>query len=95
MANLQIDVDAIRASVNRIDTCITDIATRTQKFIELVEEKNKESGNSVALINTLGDKLQAENENIQKVLEAQNEIKANLQKYIEMLEDATDDGAFR
>lgn len=95
MATLQIDVEAVNSAVNRIDTLTSDIETRTQKFLDLVSEKNEESNNSVALITELQKKLVQEQENITKLVEAQEEIKQSLTRYANALDEATDSSAFK
>lgn len=88
MAQLSINTDAVGSAVNRISTLVTDIDTRTKKFVELVNEKNTQTGQKWTLLVKLEDKLATEVQNVQHIEEAMDEIKSSLSKYADMAAEA-------
>ena len=94
MANLKIDVDVVGSNVNRISQLTSDISTRTQKLAALIEEKSNESNNSLPFLTQLQSKLEEEKQNIDKLIEAQDEIKRALVTYADNLAEIVDAGAF-
>lgn len=94
MANLKIDVDVVGSNVNRISQLTSDISTRTQKLAALIEEKSNESNNSLPFLTQLQSKLEEEKQNIDKLIEAQDEIKRALVTYADNLAEIVDAGEF-
>ena len=92
---MSIDTDNVSAAVNRISTLLSDIDTRTNKFIELVKRTNEESHGNFQLIVTLEERLCEEAKNVNDIVVAQDEIKESLRKYTELSEDADDDTELR
>lgn len=95
MANLKIDVDVVGSNVNRISQLTSDISTRTQKLAALIEEKSNESNNSLPFLTQLQSKLEEEKQNIDKLIEAQDEIKRALVTYADNLAEIVDAGEFK
>lgn len=94
MANLKIDVDVVGSNVNRISQLTSDISTRTQKLAALIEEKSNESNNSLPFLTQLQSKLEEEKQNIDKLIEAQDEIKRALVTYADNLAEIVDASEF-
>lgn len=92
---MSINTDVVNTAINQISVLTADIQTRNKKFIELLNAKNEVTGGKFALLKTLEDKIVQEAQAFDKVLEAQEEIKASLSRYAELAEEANDDSAFR
>ena len=92
---MTIDSEAVAAAVNQIDVDITDIKTRTDKLLSLLDEKNQQTKGKFAVIKTLKDRVEDEARNINEVVEATEAIKESLRKYEDLASEANDDSEFR
>lgn len=92
---MSLNTDVVGTAVNQISVLTADIQTRNKKFVELLNSKNEATQGKFALLKQLGVRVREEAANFDKILEAQEEIKAALQRYTELAEEAADDSAFR
>lgn len=92
---LTINSEEVAAAVNQIDICIADINTRNDKFIALLNEKNEATHHKFPLLSTLQKRVEDEAANLQKAIQATEDIKEAIRKYVEQAEEASDDSAFR
>lgn len=92
---MSLNLDVVNTAINQISILTSDIQTRNKKFIELLNSKNEATGGKFALLKTLEERIIAEAQNFDKVLDAQEEIKQSLSRYAELAEEANDDSAFR
>lgn len=92
---MSLNTDVVGTAVNQISVLTADIQTRNKKFVELLNSKNEATQGKFALLKQLGVRVREEAANFDKILEAQEEIKAALQRYTELAEEADDDSAFR
>lgn len=92
---MSIDTDVVGAGVNRISVLMSDIKARTDAFIAKVNEKNQETEGKWNLIMTLEERLKEESKNIANIIEAQDSIRAALDRYAEQAAEADDDSALR
>lgn len=91
MANqLTINSEAVMVAVNQIDVAIEDINTRNKKFLELLEEKNTQTRGKFPLVTTLKPLIDEEAQNIEKAVQATEDIKESIRKYTAMAEQAVD-----
>ena len=84
------DSEAIAAAVNQIDVAISDIETRNNKFIALLEEKNNQTHGKFPLVSALKPKVEAEAQNFKAAIEATESIKESIQRYQNLTEEAND-----
>ena len=91
MAQMSINTDVVGSAVNQISVRVADIETRTNKFLNLVTEKNSETSNRWSLLKTLQDKLAVETENVKRIIAAEDDIKADLNRYAEAAAEVDDD----
>lgn len=92
---MSLNTDVVGTAVNQISVLTADIQTRNKKFVELLNSKNEATQGKFALLKQLGVRVREEAANFDKILEAQEEIKAALQRYTELAEEADDASAFR
>ena len=92
---MTVDSEAVAAAVNMIDIDISDINTRNQKFLALLEEKNMQTKGKFPVIKSLKDRIVNEAKNIQQAIAATEAIKDALRKYEELAAAASDDTVFR
>ena len=93
MAQIAINTDVVGSAVNRISQLVSDINTRTDKLLQTLKEKNAETKNKWTLLKKLEDKLTDEANNVKAIENAVEEIKAGLNKFIELAEEADDASA--
>lgn len=91
---ISIDTERVGSAVNRISLLTSDIQTRTNAFVEKLSEHNAATNDKWALLKNLQSKLEAEQQNINAIVEAQNDIKRGLDKFAEMAAEVNDDSAF-
>ena len=91
---MSLNTDVVGTAVNQISVLTADIQTRNKKFVELLNSKNESTQGKFALLKQLQVRVQEEAANFDKILEAQEEIKAALQRYTELAEEVNDDSAF-
>ena len=92
---MSINTEVVAAAVNSISVDISDIQTRLNRFLALLDEKNNQTSGKFAIVKTLTAKMQKEVANVQALNDACDQIRETLQRYIEIAEQANDDSAFR
>lgn len=92
---MSINAEVVGAAVNKISVLVSDIAARNKKFLELVSDKSEAVQHKFAVLNELEKGIIAEADEINKLIETQEEIKAALKHYEELAEAADDASAFR
>ena len=92
---MSINTDAVSAAINQISVCTADIATRNQKFLDLLRQKNEATSGKFTLLTTLEKGLETETVNFNKLIETQEEIREALNRYADLAAEANDDSAFR
>lgn len=92
---MSLNLDVVMSAINQISVMTADIQTRNKKFIELLNSKNEATQGKFQLLATLEGKVRDEAQNFDKILEAQDEIVASVNRYAELAEQANDDTAFR
>lgn len=91
---MSLNMDAVGAASNQIGTYITDIDTRTKKFLSLLDEKNQQTDGKFPLFVKLRERLAEDKKNIERLITQQEEIKEALTRYAALAEEASDASAF-
>jgi len=92
---MSVNLELVGSTINQISVCTAYIQTLTKKLNDLILEKNKDTQGKFALLNTLSARVEEETHNVEKLIEAQEEIKESLRQYSDLAEEANDDSAFR
>lgn len=92
---MQLNTELVGATIQRISTLTEDIQSRNQKFLTLLQEKNSHTKGKFDLLVKLEQGITKEAQNFEAIIAAQEEVKAELFKYSELIEEANDSSALR
>lgn len=92
---MSINVEVVNAGVKQISDAIAVINQRNTAFLQLLQGHNQKTENKFTLLKTLEDKISQEAENINKTIQATEEIKQALDRYAALAAEVDDDSVFR
>jgi CheY-like chemotaxis protein len=87
---LNLNTEVVGAAVNRISVLTSDIQTRNAKFLELLRDHDARAQGKNPVIATTADRITEEAQNVQSLIDAQEEVSAALNAYVQKMEEAAD-----
>jgi Tfp pilus assembly protein PilN len=92
---MSVNLELVGSTINQISSELACIQAVTLKLHDKILEKNNATQGKFALLDTLSARVEEETHNVEKLVEAQEEIKQSLNRYAELADEANDDSAFR
>ena len=90
MNSMRIDSDAVSSAANRIGVQLEAIQKEAAMFKAAVDEANAATQGKYPITTTVAELLEKETANFKKVLEAQDDIHASIERYKAKAEESTD-----
>lgn len=92
---IKIDSELVSEKTNRIALLIQELEDANTTFLRVVDEQITKTDQRYKPFLTIQDSLHKQGKKLASLAEAQNTIKATLEKYIDLMDDANDDSSFR
>lgn len=87
---MSIDADVLSAAVRELTEAVTIINTKSNQFLQLVQETNQQTQNRFALTMELVPVLEEQRNKIQTTIKTVGEIEEAVKRYMALAEEAAD-----
>lgn len=85
---MALNYDAVSSAISQISVLVSDIETRNNKFVQILQESNEKTQNKYPVTMKLHEKITEEANNFKKIITAMTELQVAVQHYSGNADDA-------